>query len=401
MAVKQTLKKIIKLTLQLINIGLFAALIWLIAYGYFTVQPAIEQKAIKDMQKVVINIHQPQQELPLYESLPSEGEVEKHPSTLEEAQQEGDKQAINPGSQANEDKEKENLKENLIGNEPKIAADTKPEEQDEHHNVVGEQLPEASNKVESDHTDHEQNTQKPEDTKDQNKTVDSPDPYKVRKTKIAILLTNLGLGRNVTEAAIQLPKEIALGISPYTNSLKEALYKAKENGHELFLEIPFETEKYPLDDMGPLGILSLSDDGENLSRLQQILTAFPGINGVYSLPNEKFTDNVQRIDPILDIISRNRLLLLYGKGYSNTLLSQLVTQKRISILACDHYIDLNTELSLIQKNLEKLEEVSKSKGKALGYINSYPITISALADWLKTLDNKNIELVPVSEILGQ
>ncbi|MCC2646761.1 MAG: divergent polysaccharide deacetylase family protein [Rickettsiaceae bacterium] len=393
MAVKQTFKKIIKLTLQLINFSLFAALIWLVAYGYYTVQPAIEQKAISDMQKIVINIHKQHQELPFDKNSSHEREEEdKAPSTLDEAQLEADKAAINPGSQANEAKEKKNL----IEIEPKITADNKADNE-----VEDEQLSEATNNNQSSNADHTQNTQGADNTKDQINISDSSNPYKVQKTKIAILLTNLGLGKNVTEAAIQLPNEIALGISPYTNSLKEALYKAKENGHELFLEIPFETEKYPLDDMGPLGILLLSDDGENLSRLQQILTAFPGINGVYSLPNEKFTDNVQRIDPILDIISRNRLLLLYGKGYSNMLLFQLVTQKRISTLACDHYIDLNTELSLIQKNLEKLEEISKSKGKALGYINSYPITISALADWLKTLDNKNIELVPVSEILGQ
>jgi polysaccharide deacetylase 2 family uncharacterized protein YibQ len=393
MAVKQTFKKIIKLTLQLINFSLFAALIWLVAYGYYTVQPAIEQKAISDMQKIVINIHKQHQELPFDKNSSHEREEEdKAPSTLDEAQLEADKAAINPGSQANEAKEKKNL----IEIEPKITADNKADNE-----VEDEQLSEATNNNQSSNADHTQNTQGPDNTKDQINILDSSNPYKVQKTKIAILLTNLGLGKNVTEAAIQLPNEIALGISPYTNSLKESLYKAKENGHELYLEIPFETEKYPLDDMGPLGILLLSDDGENLSRLQQILTAYPGVNGVYSLPNEKFTDNMQRIDPILDIISRNRLLLLYGKGYSNMLLFQLVTQKRISTLACDHYIDLNTELSLIQKNLEKLEEISKSKGKALGYINSYPITISALADWLKTLDNKNIELVPVSEILGQ
>ncbi|MDF2965409.1 MAG: hypothetical protein K0Q51_797 [Rickettsiaceae bacterium] len=380
MAEKQTLKTIIKRSLQLINISLIIGLTWLLVEGYRTFQPALEEKAVKDMQKVVVNLRSKQET-----SMPA-GDIDSmDTNNLEAAGHKSLPETFEAQEQVQEKETEKNADGFSAHSSPDIVPSANPEEK---QITVPNQIPEQNSEASEKHNEAIQPLQR------------SDNPYQIQKTKIAILLTNLGLGRGVTEAATQLPKPIALGFSPYTNSLKDLIYQAKENGHEIFLEVPFETEKYPLDDVGPFGILNLSDDGENLSRLQHILSLFPTINGVYSVPNEKFTDNIARMDPILDIFSRNLLLLLYGKGDFSTLLSQSISQKGIPALSCDKYIDLSTEYGLIQQKLEKLEEISKSKGKALGFVSSYPITIAALAEWLKTLENKNIELVPVSEILS-
>jgi polysaccharide deacetylase 2 family uncharacterized protein YibQ len=380
MAEKQTLKTLIKRSLQLINISLIIGLTWLLVEGYRTFQPALEEKAVKDMQKVVVNLRSKQET-----SMPA-GDIDSmDTNNLEAAGHKSLPETFEAQEQVQEKETEKNADGFSAHSSPDIVPSANPEEK---QITVPNQIPEQNSEASEKHNEAIQPLQR------------SDNPYQIQKTKIAILLTNLGLGRGVTEAATQLPKPIALGFSPYTNSLKDLIYQAKENGHEIFLEVPFETEKYPLDDVGPFGILNLSDDGENLSRLQHILSLFPTINGVYSVPNEKFTDNIARMDPILDIFSRNLLLLLYGKGDFSTLLSQSISQKGIPALSCDKYIDLSTEYGLIQQKLEKLEEISKSKGKALGFVSSYPITIAALAEWLKTLENKNIELVPVSEILS-
>jgi polysaccharide deacetylase 2 family uncharacterized protein YibQ len=402
---KQTLKKLFKLSLQLLNLGLLVSLAALITYGYYIIQPTLERKAIATQQKVAINIKSISEMSKTL--IPEQAIITEHKSEPDQT----------PNEEIDKNTQNEGQLPGTINGDNLSEAPKPLSNEEEHSNIPGatvaQNMP-ANTDAENNHIDHEskstaqhqnENEHQAPATQDASKNaaekVNMDNPYKSQKTKIAILITNLGLGKAVTEAAVGLPKPIALGVSPYTNSLKNILYKAKENGHEIFVEIPFESEKYPLDDVGPLGILTSSDDGENLSRLESILSSFPNVNGIYSLPQEKFTDNLQRFDPILDFFSHHRLLLLYGKGYGNNHLLEMINRKAVQLAVCDSYIDLNTEYQIIQQNLEKLEELSKTKGKALGYISSYPITINALAEWLKTLEKKNIELVPISEILSK
>ncbi len=422
---KQTIKRFIKATLQLLSIGLLVALLSLVTYGYLIARPALDKKALEDGKKITLNLTKS------FEQALMDAK-DNQPIVKDEHQEVSENNAPN----ADNIVAPHSVPEATAPN-PQVKPEDKPLEAAipaESHNAN----PTGSNDQELNKVTPATTEPTPSPTvaipssttpaptaivSDENKTIavnqgaeqdaalsskalndpvpsQQPNNYNVRKAKIAILLTNLGLGKNVTEFAMQLPKEIAFGFSPYTNSLKILMSKAKDTGHEIFIELPLETDKYPLDDVGPLGILTSLDKGENSSRLQSILLAFPNINGVYSLPNERFTDNLVSVEPILDILARHRLLLLYGKSTPNISLTQLVSQKKIPIVSCDIYIDLSTEYDQIKQKLEKLEEISRSKGIALGYINSYPITMNALLDWIKNLNYNEVELVLVSEALS-
>ncbi|WP_412160064.1 divergent polysaccharide deacetylase family protein, partial [Pantoea sp. SIMBA_079] len=57
-----------------------------------------------------------------------------------------------------------------------------------------------------------------------------------------------GLGLSQTgsmEAIDKLPQEVTLGFAPQGNSLQRWMQAARQNGHELVLQLPMEPFDYP------------------------------------------------------------------------------------------------------------------------------------------------------------
>lgn len=223
--------------------------------------------------------------------------------------------------------------------------------------------------------------------------VNSGQPSKV---KIAIIITNLGLNRRLTEASLTLPSPIALGFLPYTMNLKPLLNKAQEKGHEIYLYIPFETSiasanpgKYPL--MTAIG------SEENASRLSTILSSQANYNGVYSSYQERFTADQQAILPILDQINNKNLIFIMGKD-QNFVMPEYLT-KRSKLIVTNIVIDHEPDEDLIRQNLNRLVQYAKEHRVAIGYAQGYALTVNIIKEWLPSLEAQSIELVPISNLL--
>jgi polysaccharide deacetylase 2 family uncharacterized protein YibQ len=67
----------------------------------------------------------------------------------------------------------------------------------------------------------------------------------------------------------------------------------------------------------------------------------------------------------------------------------------------DRYIDNTMTSEKIQKQLAELEKIANTFGAALGLARALPLTIDELAKWSQSLENKGIDLVPVSAIANR
>ena len=97
------------------------------------------------------------------------------------------------------------------------------------------------------------------------------------RARVAIIVEGLGLNSEATEAAIKsLPASVTLAFSPYTRDLQDWLRRATEAGHEVLVEVPLESNRFPADDPGPLGLLTSLDQIQNVERLTAILNEADG-----------------------------------------------------------------------------------------------------------------------------
>ena len=217
------------------------------------------------------------------------------------------------------------------------------------------------------------------------------------KSKVAIIVTNLGLNRRSTELALSLPTQFALGFLPYTNSLKPLLYKAQEKGMEIYLYLPCETNN-PSDNPGKHALMSSLGDRENLIRLSMVLNLYMKYNGIYTSYKEEFTHKQEVAEVVIDKIIGRKLVFLVGREKS--LVTPQYLLEKHNVLNTNVVIDSQLDEETIKYNLKRLIASSKKNNVALGYAGGYPMTINILNDWfIKELDKEGVELVPVSSLL--
>ncbi|MFK8040131.1 MAG: divergent polysaccharide deacetylase family protein [Rickettsiaceae bacterium] len=219
-----------------------------------------------------------------------------------------------------------------------------------------------------------------------------------RKSKIAIIISNLGLNKISTELAINTPPEIALGFLPYTKSLRPLLAEAKQLGHELYLNIPMEQMQfsYNADD---IMIKSDVSNEENQKRLRYILGSQNNYIGVYTNHNEIITDNFYALSDILKQLQSKQLKLLSGRTDIKDANGELC--KSYEIMNSNVVIDQNLDSNLIHANLNRLVSIAKENGYAIGYSQGYTLTINIIYEWLNSLEDQSIELVPISELFNE
>ncbi len=215
--------------------------------------------------------------------------------------------------------------------------------------------------------------------------------------RIAIMITGLGISSLATDHVIHnLPGPVTLSFSPYGTNLQNWVRKARQLGHEVLLEIPFEPYDYPDNDPGPHTLLTGIAKEENLSRLLWLMGRFSGYIGITNAMGEKFFSSDVAVLPILQELSRRGLIYFEtSKGIQSTA-EDLAKKINMGFGKAHLHIDSEVIEEHIHAKLSKLEGVALKHGHAVGVASSLPLTVKIIRKWSKTLAKKNIILVPLS-----
>lgn len=222
------------------------------------------------------------------------------------------------------------------------------------------------------------------------------------KPVIVIILKGMGLSATTTEEAINLPKEVTMGFSPYSPSLDNWVKKAKKLGHEVVLNIPMETKDYRLNDPGPYAILANSSKEDNITRLKMLLSLVDEqYEAIYSDRSEVFTQNISATEPILKTLRSEGKYFIYGGGYADFSLIQTANNLSYPLLVNDIVLDDDVSTESINAKFKEIERRAKERGYIVVMARPYPITIRMMRIWLDKLDKKGFKVAPVSTLLGK
>lgn len=206
--------------------------------------------------------------------------------------------------------------------------------------------------------------------------------------RLSIIVTNLGLNVTQIERALSLPKTIALGFLPYTSTLKSLMFKAKEDGHEIYMSLFIDNNYEHVYNMS-----SNSSIEENIKKLNSILSAHTEYQGVYVNSVLDSTRQTKLINKISQELLKKQQIVITKHNSSRTNL--IMKNGLLASLVIEHELDDGE----ITKKLNSLIDIAKENGTALAYIQGYGLAINCLRDWLKTIKDHEVLLVPVSELL--
>lgn len=213
------------------------------------------------------------------------------------------------------------------------------------------------------------------------------------KQVISFILKDFGLSEKESNMALDiLPAEVSFQLSPYAALPQEWINRAREKGHEVWMEIPIQTSDNK--DRGLSTIYHHDSLSEKGKALRGSLARGLGYVGVGI-----FTDHT-----ILEIDDHYKKIMqeIYGRGLA-ILESNPKAPNLIEILAITKaapYIKANDELLRVKgkHSFETIEDLAKEEMQAIALVPSYPNIIKDLALWIEKVGKVDYVIVPVSAV---
>ncbi len=211
--------------------------------------------------------------------------------------------------------------------------------------------------------------------------------------RVAVLMTGLGLPDAPAGDVLKgLPAQISVAYGAYGRNLQESVSRARDDGHEVLLQIPLEPNNYPTVDPGPHTLLTTLPPQENMKRLQWLMSRYTGYVGVTNHMGDKFEATSASLAPVLEELKQRGLLYIDDGSVKDSTVSQVAGTIGLDYSVANMQIDPGN----LAKQLAQLEATAKERGSAIGVVKASPATVKQLSDWAAKLEAKGFVLVPVS-----
>jgi polysaccharide deacetylase 2 family uncharacterized protein YibQ len=229
-----------------------------------------------------------------------------------------------------------------------------------------------------------------------------PFPKEENRPRVAIIVTDLGLSKEATEAAIaKLPPEVTLAFSPYADRLPDWIKKARAAGHEVLIGLPLEPENFPTRDPGPFGLLSFLAAEENVKRLDAVLGRGVGYVGILAAMGGKFLGDAEALKTVLKALKDRGLLFVDNGLATKSATGTVGAEMGLPFAVADVWLDDRAFRTAIDARLFKAEELAKANGKSLAIASAKPVSFERIMAWHATLEGKGVVVAPVSAVVRQ
>lgn len=215
--------------------------------------------------------------------------------------------------------------------------------------------------------------------------------------KVVLIVGGLGISQTGTQEALRvLAPDVTLAFAPYGASLDRWVTKARQDGHEILLQVPMEPFDYPDNDPGPQTLLTSVGSEINAERLQWLLGRLTNYVGVINYMGAKYTSNDAALSETLKGVGGRGLMYVDDGSSSRSLAETVARSTRTPFARADVVIDAVPADDMIDARLAQLEQMARAKGLAVGTASALPITLRHLQTWMKTLEARGLTVVPVS-----
>jgi len=227
-------------------------------------------------------------------------------------------------------------------------------------------------------------------------------PGKPNAPRIAIVVGGLGIGATATGDALgKLPGPVTLALTPYGGNLAELAARARNDGHEVLLQVPMEPFDYPDNDPGPQTLLTSLEAGQNVDRLQWLMSRFQGYVGIANFMGARFTSSDTALTPVLREAGQRGLIYFDDGASQRSVAGQIAGAYNIAFAKADLTIDAVPAPGDVERALSRLETMARERGVAVGVASALPVSIERIAKWAKAAEGRGILLVPISAVVKQ
>ena len=217
--------------------------------------------------------------------------------------------------------------------------------------------------------------------------------------KIAIVIDDLGGENHIAHEFLHMNFPLTFSILPFKPHSKTLASEAHQKGREVILHLPMEPLGYPEIKPGEGVLLEEMDEEKLLRQLSKDLEAVPYIKGVNNHMGSRLMEDPEKIKIVFSELKRRGLFFLDSRTTPQSIGLQVAQSVGLKATERNIFIDNSSADEDIKQQLERLIQLSLSKGKAIGIGHPHPSTIKSLKEMIPKMKEMGIELVPLSGVM--
>lgn len=219
------------------------------------------------------------------------------------------------------------------------------------------------------------------------------------KGKIVLIIDDMGMAKKYTQDVIDLPAPLTLAFLPYATGLDDFTKDAKSNGHELIIHVPMEPMNSTLS-LGPAGLTTKLNRKEFLRRLDEnIFPSFEGYVGINNHMGSRLTQDAQAMHWLMPELKKRGLFYVDSKTISTSVAAKMAHAYGVDYAERNVFLDHKEDLKSVMNALYQTEKRAREKGYAIAIGHPKKNTIEGIKRWMVGMEDRGLELVPVSEVL--
>jgi uncharacterized protein len=214
---------------------------------------------------------------------------------------------------------------------------------------------------------------------------------------VAVVIDDVGLDRQRSKRAWELPGPLTMSFLPYAKDLREQAKAARARGHELMLHLPMEPNGR--NDPGPNALLVSLSDAELRQRTSAALDSFDGFAGVNNHMGSRFTAFKPGMETVLRQFKGRGLMFLDSRTSPQSVGDQLAQEMGVPSIVRHIFLDDEETLDAVRKKLAEAEAIARRQGFVVVIGHPHEATLQALAEWLPGVQGKGLALAPATAVL--
>jgi polysaccharide deacetylase 2 family uncharacterized protein YibQ len=221
------------------------------------------------------------------------------------------------------------------------------------------------------------------------------------KKPVALVFYDVGVSATQTQAVFNdFQEDVTLSLVPDLATSADISARARREGHEIWLSLPVQTDQFPQTDLGPHTLLKNAAPSQIKERLFASLGKFSGYAGIITPPDHVFLESDSAFMPWASEVF-GRGLAIVDARQDRPFFATALAQKNDYPYAQAHvYLSPDMPPQDIKQALAEAERIALSGTGVIILSPPAPLHLKYLKAWVGMMDNKPLQLVPLSALMA-
>lgn len=216
------------------------------------------------------------------------------------------------------------------------------------------------------------------------------------RPRMAIVLDDWGYNTNNLEEVLRISKPVTLSILPNLPYSTTVANKAKERGFEVIMHMPMEPKAKMRLEIATL--YTKMNDDEIRSAFNRSLQSVPHAAGISNHEGSKATEDMRLMGVLFGELKKNDIFFLDSLVTNDSVAEYLAKKTGVKFAKRSTFLDNENDPDYIKSQFEKTVGLALKKGDAIAIGHDRPNTIAVLKEMVPKLEERGIDLVPVSKL---